>query len=236
MKVPFLLPALLFSTTLAAQIGDDAMLAELSNTIQTDRPALSAFDLAVLKAPNSAAPWYDRAEDRVAKGDTEGAMKDLDRALRLEPLDTYAMLLRAQIHKQNGDDRMATNDLYRIVGLGPKAPVAEEAMLELGRIAMDRNELPSALDHFSRLVNIAPYNALAWCERGRAYAALLNDESAINDLRKALDLDPELDQAYANLAAIYFRQGRKQEGCFALHQAHDLGDRSVERLLLVHCE
>ena len=212
------------------------MLAEVSTSARTGRTTVSAFDMAVNKAPNDAAPWYDRAEARAAKGDTEGAMKDLDRVSKLEPFDTYAMLLRAQIHKENGDDRMATNELYRILGLQPNGPVAEDALLELGRIAMDRNELPTALGHFNALVVMAPSNALARCERGRAHAALLNDESAIIDLQKALDLDPELDQAYVNLAAIYFRQGRKQEGCFALHQAHDLGDRSVERLLLVHCE
>jgi len=212
------------------------MLAAITTNVKADRTPLSAFDMAVVKAPNDAAPWYDRAEARAAKGDNEGAMKDLDRVSKLEPLDTYAMLLRAQIFKQNGDEQMATNELYRILGLQPNGPVAEVALLELGRIAMDRNELPSALDHFNSLVKIAPYNAVAWCERGRAYAALLDDGNAISDLQKALELDPELDQAYANLAAIYFRQGRKQEGCFALHQAHDLGARSVERLLLVNCE
>jgi len=236
MKAPFLISAILFSYAMVAQTGDDALLAGISTNTRTERIPMSAFEIPVAEAPNDATPWYDRAEARAAIGDTEGAMKDLDRVSSLEPLDTYAMLLRAQIHKENGDDRMATNELYRILGLQPNGSVAEVALLELGRIAMDRNELPSALDHFSRLVNIAPYNALAWCERGRAFSALLNDESAINDLQKALDLDPELDQAYANLAAIYFRQGRKQEGCFALHQAHYLGDRSVERLLLVHCE
>lgn len=235
MKASILLASVAFSTSLVAQ-SDDALLAEMSSSKKAEHSVLSQFDRAVAASPTSAAAWYDRAEARYAKGDNEGALKDLDHVSKLEPYDTYAILLRADILSAAGKDQMATNELHRILGLDPKGPVAEEALMELGRIALHQNELPKALVHFNRLLDLAPYNAVAWCERGKAYAALLDDENAIADMQKALDLDPSLDQAYANLAAVYFRQGRKLEGCFALHQAHDLGDLSVERLLLVHCE
>jgi tetratricopeptide (TPR) repeat protein len=77
---------------------------------------------------------------------------------------------------------------------------------------------------------------MGWCDRGIVHNALRADDKAITDLERALELDPTLDQAYVSLANVYFRQGRRQEGCYALQQAHDLGDRSVEHMLLVNCD
>ena len=45
-----------------------------------------------------------------------------------------------------------------------------------------------------------------------------------------------LDQAHVQRALALFRMDRKQEGCHALSMAHDLGDRSVEELMMIYCE
>ena len=226
----------LVGTALCAQQADDAMLAGLTALKKNDnKTAGAAFDRAVLDDPTNGKTWYYRAMNRMVIGDNEGALEDLDHLIAMEPSDVHAMLRRAEVYRIKGDDRSANADLYRVLGIHINGPAAEHALFELGRIAMEANDLPNALAHYDRLVNIAPYNALAWCDRGIARNVIHDDDKAIADLEKAIELDPTLDQAYVNLAIVLFRQDRMQEGCHALQQAHDLGDRTIEELLTAHC-
>lgn len=221
---------------LAAQ-EDNAMLAGMTALKRSDNAAAAAaFDKAVAEDPSNGKTWYYRAVNKMVLGDNDGALQDLDHALQVEPHDVHAMLRRAEVQRIRGEGQKANSDLYRVLGLHANGPAAEHALFELGRLAMEQRDLPGALGHYDRLVSIAPYNAMAWCNRGITRKALMADMDAIADLEKAIDLDPTMDQAYVNLALVLLRQGRRQEGCYALEQARDLGDRSVEELMLVHCD
>ena len=148
--------------------------------------------------------------------------------------------MAGKIHGYLADDHRRLDGLLdRVISDSETIDAAAYAQFRAGllkHIAMEEKDLPSALMHYERLVRIAPHNALAWCDRGIARNQLHDDDGAIADLEKAIELDPTLDQAYVHLAVVLFRQDRKQEGCYALHQAHDLGDRTVEELMLVHCD
>ncbi|MEZ4740453.1 MAG: tetratricopeptide repeat protein [Flavobacteriales bacterium] len=226
-----------FATSSMVLAQDDAMLAGLSALKSQDHgTAEASFNKAIAEDPSNAKTWYYRAVNRLVIGDHEGALQDLDHLLVMEPADVHAMLRRAEVYRVMGDDQRANSDLHRVLGFHSSGPAAEHALFELGRIATAENDLPTALSYYDKLVSIAPYNAMAWCNRGMTRSSLLADDMALTDLEKAIDLDPTLDQAYSAMAVVLFRQGRKQEGCYALQQAHDLGDRSVEQLLLVHCD
>ncbi len=237
MKATLALSTLVLISTTSAQTGDEAMLAGLTAMKKADHQlAGSALDKAVVDDPSNGKTWYYRAVNRISLGNNEGALEDLDHLLLLEPADVHAMLRRAEVYRLKGDDLRANSDLHRVLGFHSNGPAAEHALFELGRIAKDGMDLPTALGYFDQLVRIAPYNAMAWCDRGTVRSALQDDDNAISDLQKAIDLDPTLDQAYANMGIIYLRQDRKQEGCFALQQARDLGDSSVDQLILIHCD
>lgn len=229
--------ALTFALAFPMIAQDDAMLAGMSAMRKADHStAAAAFDKAVNEDPRNGKVWYFRAVNKMAMGDHDGALQDLDHLLIMEPRDVHAMLRRAEVSRVRGDEAKATADLYRVLGTHSNGPAAEHALSELGHMAMEKHDLPTALGHYDRLVEIAGYNAQAWCDRGIARSIAHDDDRAIADLEKALDLDPTLDKAYGALAVVYFRQGRKQEGCYALQQARDLGDRSVDELLLLRCD
>lgn len=216
---------------------EDALLAGMSAMKKADHTtAAAAFDKAVSADPANGKTWYYRAMNRMAMGDNDGALTDLDHLLVMEPRDVHAMLRRAEVYRVRGEEAKATADLYRVLGTHTNGPAAEHALSELGRMAMEKQDLPSALGHYDRLVEIASYNPMAWCDRGIARSAARDDERAAADLEKAIDMDPTLDKAFGALAVVYFRQGRTQEGCHALQQARDLGDRSVDELLMLRCD
>lgn len=229
-------PLLLAATTLCAQADHD-MLAGMSAMRQQDHTAAEqAFSKAVATAPADLKAWYYRAVNRIGMGDLDGALLDLDQALAIDPLDAHSLLRRAEVRSRKGADLAATADLHRVLAARPTGPAAEHALLHLGHFAMGRRDYAEAKALYDRLIAIAPYNAFGWCDRGITLAAMHQHDEALADLDRAVELDPTLDQAHVQRALVLFRMDRKQEACAALHQAHDLGDRSVEEMLLIHCE
>jgi len=213
------------------------MLAGMSALRKDDHPAAeSAFSRAVVSEPDNAKTWYYRGVNRLSSGDAQGAVNDLDQALTLSPDDVHSLLRRAEARTQLGAGQMATNDLNRVIELRPTGPATEHALLQLGNFAMVKNDLVAAKGFYDRLVNIAPHNAFGWCDRGIVLGAMHMDDQALIDLDKAIEIDPTLDQAHVNKAIVLFRMDRRQEACAALHQAYNMGDRSVEELMLIYCE
>lgn len=221
-----------------AQLSDDALVAGITaRGSGGQRPASSsaAGDMATYALVDDEA-LYSRAVDRLERGDAFGALQDLDRVLEREPRDTQALMRHAEAQRTIGKSQSAKTDLYRVLGIEARGSNTESALFELGRIAMDEKDLPTALAHYDHLVAIAADNAQAWCDHGKALSMIRDDDRAITDLEKAIELDPALDEAYVELAMILFRQGRKQEGDHMLQQASDLGDRSVEELMMVRSD
>ncbi|MBK8499278.1 MAG: tetratricopeptide repeat protein [Flavobacteriales bacterium] len=228
---------LISSTLVQAQNADGDMLAGMSALRNEDhKKAEEAFTRAALADPANAKTWYYRGVTRLGSNDLVGAVQDFDQALSLEPDDVHSLLRRAEVRARQGAEATATKDLLKILELRPTGPSAEHALLHLGHFAMAKNDLPAAKSCYDKLIAIAPYNAFGWCDRGIVLGAMHQDDEALADLERALDLDPTLDQAHVQKAVVLFRMDRKQEGCEALHQAHDLGERSVEEMMLIYCE
>lgn len=237
MKTTYTCFALLLSAACSAQEVDTEMLAGMSAMRRSDHQAAEqAFTRAATMDPNNAKTWYYRGVNRIGQGDLGGALQDFDKAVALNPDDVHSLLRRAEVRARFGAEQSATADLQRILATRPTGPAAEHALLHLGHFAMAKNDLVTAKSLYDRLIDIAPYNATGWCDRGIALAAMHQYEAALADLDRAIELDPTMDQAHVQRALALFRMDRKQEGCDALRQAHDLGDRSVEEMMLIYCE
>lgn len=228
---------LLLLSAAALHAQNDDMLAGMSAMrAQQHDQAEAAFSKAVSESPADMKTWYYRAVNRIGMGDLGGALKDLDQALTLSPDDAHALLRRAEVKNQLGAEISALADLAKILSVRLTGPAAEHALLQLGHFAMSRIDFMGAKAHYDQLVRIAPYNALGWCNRGIAYGAMHEDDLALTDIDRAIELDPTLDQAHTQRAMVLLRMDRKQEACESLHQAHQLGNRSVEEMLLIYCE
>jgi len=195
-----------------------------------------AFTQALSTAPDDHRSWYYRALNRMSAGDPQGALHDLDQLIAMDPDDTHGLLRRAEVQSQLGATAAARKDLAVLLTIQSNGPAAEEALLMLGRFCMLEGDLRGAYGHYDNLVRIAPYNALALAERGTVLAALGRDQEALIDLEQAIEQDPSMAEAYTHLAIVLLRMDRKQEACHALNSALEMGDHSVEQMLLIHCD
>ena len=229
MKTKTLIFAIAFPGLAIAQ-APRAEMAGMSATRTTEKAEADAA------AAERSASAYRTALDLLSSGYAQASIDQLEQVLVADPRDAHALLVRADAFAVLGQIDRADDDLWRVLGIRATGPAAERALLRLGQHAYDEGDISTAQILFDRYVQIAPYDAKAWCHRGMAYTALRNDEAALEDLEHALDLDPQLDKAHVYKGIILLRMGFRQEGCASLQMAHELGDLSTEEMLLIHCD
>ena len=232
---PILLSLTVLSTS-SAQDNDHFNDGLLALQREQHAVAMDAFTQAVAARPDHARAWYYRGLSRDAMGDHVGAMHDMDRALALDPNDANVLLRRADVYLNAGRAREARADLEALLKLHPSGPIAEHALFSLGRAGVALGEFDRAFSAYDRLLALTPDDPMGLCDRGIARAHLGQHEAAIRDLTRAIALDPALDKAYTARAVELIGLGRKTEACADLKKALDLGDTTVEEMLVIYCE
>ena len=61
----------------------------------------------------------------------------------------------------------------------------------------------TAINDYTKVIQLDPNNVTSYSNRGHAYTSLGQDQNAINDLTKAIQLDPTYASAYGNRGNVY---------------------------------
>jgi tetratricopeptide (TPR) repeat protein len=140
------------------------------------------------------------------------ALQTIQRLLKLNPRDTTALKLRSDAEYLLGHDDEAAQSLMtarEIDSHNPEFPYA------LGRIYYQQHRYADAIPQFQAALALDPKSYKTYDNLGLAYEAMGDDEQAIVNYRKALDLvykdHPDYDWVYANYAELMMKQGRYEE-------------------------
>ncbi len=227
---------IVFSGSALAQEGNDVFADGLIAVRQEEhRTAVSIFSGVIAQRPEHARAWYYRGLSREALGDRTGALHDLDRALLLEPGDLNIRLRRAETLVQAERFHEAEADLRVILEAAPTQAIGLHARFTWGQLLVARGDREAALGMYDDLVRLAPTDAKAWCNRGLVRGTLGEHEAAVADLSHALSLDPTLVKAFGGRAQALIALGRTEEACADIVKARELGDASLDEMLLIHC-
>lgn len=140
---------------------------------------------------------FERARDYAA----EAAKLDP----RLPGLDT----LRGSVLSYLGDTEGAAAALRAAVGADPKD---FDAQLALGAVLHTTRDLDGAREHLQRALQLKPDSNLARYEWARLERTEGQVEAAARDMEKVVRADPNWAQPHVELAALYFRLNRQQDG------------------------
>lgn len=139
----------------------------------------------------------------------ERALAAATAALKLNPNLPGALTLSGKARNHLGDYAGAKTDLEAALAANPDD---FDAHLTLGAVLHAQNDLDGAQRHVERALQIAPSSALARFELGRIERSRGDLKSAVRDFEKVLAADPNWLEPHVELAALYVRLKRPDDG------------------------
>lgn len=179
-----------------------------ANRSNSTRPgnsfAETSTDNITVVDPFTANAYSNRGLARYQKGDLEGAIADLDQAIRIRPTLAVAYLNRAAVQRANGDPAAAMKDLDRAVALKKDF---FEALSNRGSLRHDLGDPQGALADLNRALELNDRVAEPFYQRGYVYIRLKKFDTAIADFDRAIQLNPKLAWAYQGRGTAWMSKG-----------------------------
>ena len=150
------------------------------------RRALADYDRAIALRPQAAAGYARRSKAHLLyMRDLERALRDIDRAIRLDASNADFLVTRASIRSSLGKPRAALVDLDRAIAL---APNVEHAWSLRGLTRLGLDELKPALADFDEAVRLSPRSPDNYLFRADVRRRLGDAEGAQRDRETAMKL------------------------------------------------
>ncbi len=158
----------------------------------------------------------NRPEAYLLAGRTALKMNEFERArdyaaaaARLNPKLPGLDTLRGTVMSYLGDNDGAAAVLQGAVQADPKD---FDAQLGLGAVLHTNRDLAGAREHLQRALQLKPDSTLARYEWARLERTDGQVEAAVRDFEKVVHDDPTWAQPHVELAALYFRLNRQEDG------------------------
>ena len=133
--------------------------------------------------------------------DHDAALSAIDRALSLNPSCATALYLGAQSNALWGNGEKAVSFANRALRLSPFDPLAFEAHMAFGTVAMAQEHYGEAASHFGKIIEIRPNFSTGYLQRAVALALGGRAAEAAFDVARGLELEP----AFQN--RVYYQWG-----------------------------
>jgi len=214
-------PLLEFLHVLSRQFPHDPEVLYVLTHAYSDLSAAAARELAVT-APTSVPALEMDADASEQQGRWDQAEKDYRKILEQNPRypGIHFRLARLILSKPSPAPdftEQAKKELNQELAIDPNNAGAEYVLGELARQAQD---LPTAVQHFSKAVKLEPNFSDAYLGLGMSLLAQKQYADAVAPLEKAVKLQPANPMGHYSLATAYARTGRKEDAQreFALQQ------------------
>jgi tetratricopeptide (TPR) repeat protein len=162
--------------------------------------------------PRSAALLTGMAQSQVMQRRLADAVRSLDRALAIDPTNVATLKVKGDALYLAGDEVNAEKALLAARAIDP---AAEPVLYALGRIYYQQNRYAEAVQLFQQILERDPLHYRAHDNLALCYEALNQDELALQEYLKTLDLvhkdHPEYDWVYGNVANFFLRRDQNEK-------------------------
>jgi tetratricopeptide (TPR) repeat protein len=156
------------------------------------------------------------------------AISYADQALRLNPGNDYAYVVRSRALLQHGNPDQAIADLKTFVA---RHPDRTEGLELLGHIYFSREEYTAAIRYYTAAIRIQPspdsLNSRGYCE-----ILTHQDKIARDDFLRILTMDDKYAPAYGNLGLLDAIDGSYDSAIINMQKSYDL-DHSLRVVKLL---
>ncbi len=175
-------------TTLAAKVNPNLGFASQGTVPQTAE--LSADD------------WYLQAQNKLKRGDYQGAISEFNQAINLNPKYQQAFNGRGIAYSKLKDYSQALADYDSAIAL--ESDAAKKVYYNRALTYSKLKQYPQAIADYSKVITFNPKNGRAYNNRGTSYKAIREYESAIADYSKAIEINSKDAFAYYNRGLVYY--------------------------------
>ena len=133
--------------------------------------------------------------------DHDAALSAIDRALSFNPSYATALYLGAQSNALWGHGEKAVSFANRALRLSPFDPLAFEAHMAFGAVALTRERYDEAVSRFAKIIGIRPNFSTGYLQRAVALALGGRAADAAFDVARGLEPEP----AFQN--QVYYQWG-----------------------------
>jgi tetratricopeptide (TPR) repeat protein len=165
----------------AAALG---ALAEALTNIKKYDEALKLCQQVIDLAPRSTLGHNLRARVQIMKDDLKAAIMDLDEALKIDPNDLPALLMRSRLHAAEGNDEQAKADVEKALQQRPDLP---QAILLRSMLAAQKEKFGEAIADLQLLLQTDPTNAEYRLQLATYYVGDKRPRKAIELLTTVID-------------------------------------------------
>ena len=170
------------------------------------------LEKAVELDPSDANAWNNLGVVSGENGDYDAAQRYFEKTLSLRP--SHLLALQNLVKLYDYKDRPA--DSRRILRAAVEAePSSAQLHVEFGMFLAGQGDFAQAKEEFASALRLQPQNVTALNGRGAISLRAGDTQSATRDFEQCIQLAPDFDRPYLNMAAVLFNSGH-------LQQAHDL--------------
>ena len=164
--------------------------------------------------------YFARGLDYLLVKNPDAAIADADAAIELSPQFTLAYVLRADAHYMQYRMAQARDEGMSSQLLAAAPDARAQAML---RQRQDVTTIDLLIRDLEQVLKLSPKNVYALFNKGNAHMLQGDFTSAISCYTAAIELKPDLAEAYYNRGLMYLRMGNKTLGVSDLSKAGELG-------------
>ncbi len=162
--------------------------------------AKKRFEAVLTKDPKNSRAALALAEIAARSGATNDEVgKLIGNAVAANPTDAAPRLLLIDFHLRNKDVRAASSAAQNAAAALPDSP---EVLDALGRTQQAAGELNQAITSYNKLAGMQPLSPLPHLRLAGAHMAGKNKDAAVQSLRKALEIKPDLLEAQRALIVL----------------------------------
>ena len=176
--------------------------------------------------PWNARAYGNRGFTRLNMKELDKAMKDCNRAIKLNSDLYWVYNNRGVIHMQAKRYKDALIDFERSIKLKVDYQLPYTNSFNVN-IKLKNYEQALAIIEANIAVKGVGQQALLYCTRGNAYKYLKQYMRALQDYNRSLEIDPNFAPSYHNRGFTYLRIGDIQSGYASITQAFTLKPKSI---------
>jgi tetratricopeptide (TPR) repeat protein len=193
------------------------------------RPNISNEIAQTNESEDNVASLVASAQEKINKGDYQGARQDLNKAIELSPRNPKLFALRGIVYFSLERYERAIQDYDTAISLDPQTALYYDLR---GQANLGVKQYEAAIADYSRVIAIDPSSAKSYIKRGQAYKSSGNGEKALADFNKAIALSPNDADAYYYRGVLYFDASKQSSEekplIFISSQADNLRDQAMK--------